>query len=86
MYNKFLKCLEDMGYEYREFERIHFAKSKITAFNVVEVHKSFKYVYFEFSDDGDVYTWGSDGELLSITIKNKDYIMLFRLSFVLQSM
>ena len=85
MYNKFLICLEDMCYEYREFERIHFAKSKITAFNVVEVHKSFNYLYFEFSEDGDAYIWSSEGELVSITIKNKDYIMLFRLAGFLQS-
>ena len=86
MYNKFLKCLEDMSYAYRELERIQFAKSKFTAFNVVEVHESSKHFYFEFFEDGDVYTWSSDGELLSITNKDKDYIMLFRLGWILQTM
>ena len=86
MYEKFLNCLEDMGYEYRELERIHFIKTKVTAFNVVEVHNSFKNLYFEFTKDGDVFTRSSDGEALSITFKDKDYIMLFRLGYILHSM
>lgn len=86
MYKKFLNCLEDMGYIYREFERMHFAKSNVTAYNVVEVHESSKYLYFEFSEGGDVYTWNSEGKLISLTIKDKDYIMLFRLSGILHIM
>ena len=84
MYNKFLNCLEDMGYEYRELERVHFAKSDVTAYNVIEVHNSFKNLYFEFTEYGDVYTWSSDGRPLGYTMNNDDYIMAFRLSWILQ--
>lgn len=85
MYKKFINCLNDMRFEYKELESIYFAKN-FTVFNVVKVHNNFSDLYFEFSEDGYVYAWDSTGKLVHVISKKKDYIMIFELSWAVNNM
>lgn len=87
MYNKFIKCLRDLCFNYEEFERVDF-ESGVTAYNVVKVYNNFNYLYFEFAgaygnDSFAIYVWDATGHIFKVIKRKQDYLMIFEVANII---
>lgn len=96
MYNKVKKCLESIGYEFTQFERLNLSNglALTNGFLVEKVYhdkvrlaKSYHAdLYIEIYDSGYIVIWSlNDGRPLYIISKKEDYISLFHLAWVLNN-
>lgn len=85
MYNKVKKCLESMGYEFFECERVEL-NTGFTLSNGFRFDKPYKEVYIEMYANGDINIWNyKSGSLEYIIINAEFYVMMFQLACVLNN-
>ena len=85
MYNKVKKALNDMAYDFKEYERVEFSNGVVIGkgFNV---EKSLdKKVYIEIAGNGEIEVWGETGNHLFTIHKKETFLMMFELGWILNN-
>lgn len=83
MYNKVRKALNDMGYIFKECDKVEFS-------NGIRIRKCFRVerhlgeiVYVEITDNGELEVWGEACNHLFTVRKKEIFLMMFELGWIL---
>lgn len=86
MYSKVKKCLESMGYKFKEIERVSLVNGFALMNGFLVERPYYDKVYIEIYDTGCIVIWSwSDGRPLDFIFKSEDYIALFHLAYALSN-